>query len=162
MTDELTQLALLDDVEDRTIDLEKPIKGVYFIMGRETRLIKIGVSTNIWSRYQTIKQGTGEEIGMIGYIGVDNMQRAKSLETFLHTFYFSYRRRGEWFELSSQEIKYLLATAGVIMHLCQGYKWSIVYSDNDGNAEVYSDTPFDPNAVTLLSKEYKKQSQKKK
>lgn len=162
MIDEMIQPALLDVVEDKNISLDKPLKGVYFILGHKTRLIKIGVSSDIWKRHQQVQQGMSEKVGLIGYIAVDNMQRAKALEIFLHTFYASCRRQGEWFEFPIQEVQFLLGTVGAIMHITQGYDWEVTYTTNKQQADIGSRTPFSFENITNNAKMAKRRNRKEK
>lgn len=67
---------------------------VYFVRGRESRLIKIGRATNFAGRLSAIRSQSPELIEALGVIETDD---AKKLEAEIHLRFAHLRQRGEWF-----------------------------------------------------------------
>jgi hypothetical protein len=74
--------------------------GVYLIRA-ENGLVKIGCSTGIERRLMYLQTGTPHELTLLGVIETDH---PRELERQLHKRFADRRRRGEWFELSEDEI----------------------------------------------------------
>lgn len=62
---------------------------------------KIGVANDVASRYAQLSTGNPFDLEILDVYSFEN---ANSVETVLHQRYASVRKRGEWFELTSQDI----------------------------------------------------------
>ncbi len=92
----------LEDKKNRT-------EYVYFIKNDTTGLIKIGMTTNPHDRLSsisyTLKTATGIEHDL-RFIGIIYMTSSsmRDYESALHKKYEKYRKYGEWFDISEEEI----------------------------------------------------------
>ena len=68
---------------------------VYFIRG--AGLIKIGVTTNVTSRFRAIRNSSPVPIELLGSIPGGTLE-----ESFLHNSFPHLRRHGEWFEETAE------------------------------------------------------------
>lgn len=78
------------------------IRGVYFIQGELSGLIKIGYSRNIVARICDLQSGSGEHVVLLGIV-----RGSSSIERNLHKRFDKYRRHGEWFEPDPVILKYV-------------------------------------------------------
>lgn len=72
------------------------LEGVYFIIQKEQKLTKIGVSNNIINRLRYIQTQNSSQIQCLGII-LSNKNERYNLEHKIHTQFFEYRHHGEWF-----------------------------------------------------------------
>ncbi len=82
------------------------VQFVYVIYNPCNNLTKIGFTTDIGSRYNSLRSQTGCELEIkliiqLGYYD-DN---AKYIESKLHSYYSKKRKIGEWFNLTNKDIK---------------------------------------------------------
>ena len=80
---------------------------VYFIRHKTTKPIKIGYTEKETplDRIATMETGSPFGIELLGFIETNN---AKKLEIELHEKYDSFRTKGEWFDISEEEVKSIL------------------------------------------------------
>lgn len=74
-------------------DADDPIEGVYLIRGRDSGLVKVGWSTNVYSRLSTMQTGSSEDLEL-----VDVLQVGRTMEQTIHENNSDLRVRGEWFK----------------------------------------------------------------
>jgi predicted GIY-YIG superfamily endonuclease len=74
--------------------------GVYLIRG-ENALIKIGCSSNVERRAALFQTGSPEALTIVHVI---ETEQYKQVERALHHRFAAQRRRGEWFELSEDDV----------------------------------------------------------
>lgn len=67
------------------------VARVYFVAG--AGLIKIGISTNVPSRFRAIRNASPVQVELIG-----SCPGTTATEGWLHSQFASQRRHGEWFE----------------------------------------------------------------
>jgi hypothetical protein len=83
------------------------MRTIYFIRGRKTGLIKIGVAFNPIQRLETLQTGSPDVLDLIAVIE----NPAIGLEAQLHTQFTSARRHGEWFECTPDLLAWLTSHA---------------------------------------------------
>lgn len=83
---------LQDCIEER-----KPKAFVYFIS--DGKFVKIGKAINVVKRLQELQTSNANELTLICKIPCKSADAATEAEGRLHSFYSSYRVRGEWFDL---------------------------------------------------------------
>lgn len=71
---------------------------VYFILGINSQLIKIGVTKNIFKRYKEIQLGNPDDLRVVAMIKCVDMTSAYLIENNLHKSFAYCRKNGEWFE----------------------------------------------------------------
>ena len=76
---------------------------VYFISDSAGNC-KIGISMNVKSRLATLQTGHASQLYVSGYIKTDNRQEALKVEKELHTRYRASKIRGEWFNITPEEV----------------------------------------------------------
>jgi len=84
----------------------KKQKGcVYFFRHIGLTPVKIGYSSKSppIKRIKTCETYAPYGVEMLGFIQLDN---AKKVETELHRKYFGFRRFGEWFEITEDQVKF--------------------------------------------------------
>lgn len=74
-------------------DDEDAVSGIYLIRGRQSGLIKVGWSKNVYSRLATMQTGSSEELEL-----VDVLLSGRTMETVIHEQNSDLRVRGEWFK----------------------------------------------------------------
>ncbi len=74
----------------------------YLIRDEDAGLIKIGKSKDIYMRMKTIGR---KRLKLIAYVDRD-------IEVYLHKLYQSVRVKGEWFNLTDEEVKEIIKTFG--------------------------------------------------
>lgn len=85
-------------------------KSICYIMYNEkSKLYKIGITNDLIPRWRSIGYSCGMLPKLVIAIDLqeDYDEPANKLEMFLHSFYKSKRRIGEWFELTSMDIKHI-------------------------------------------------------
>lgn len=83
-------------IKCRSLGLLKPNpKYVYFVQAENGGFVKIGKATNIFSRMQSLQNGSPVKLVLRKIIEDEN---AGELELLLHDIFKEYRIRGEWFE----------------------------------------------------------------
>jgi len=82
-------------------ELKEKLKGsyCYFIGNRKRKVVKIGRTTNIYTRLKSIQTGYPYNLKILGYI---ETKRPKKTEKKMHQYYRRYNLRGEWFKLSDR------------------------------------------------------------
>lgn len=125
---------------------EKQNGYVYFVKFKNSNAVKIGKTFNILSRLNALKNGSGDDLCLLGYIYNDNYSK---LELESHSFFKSERISGEWFNLSVDEvIEYIEKIGGVVANSLIGKKLNIsdgvlISSDESINIEDSLYTIFD-------------------
>lgn len=74
-------------------DSDDPVAGIYLIRGRQSGLVKIGWSKNVYTRLAAMQTGYSEELELI-----DVLEAGRTMETVLHEQHSDLRVRGEWFK----------------------------------------------------------------
>lgn len=88
----------------RTLDdnkKDKVVGYVYFIVA-DGRYCKIGCTSNIVSRFKQMQTASPNELDLIGYIKTDDYT---DLEIEAHNHFEKHKVRGEWFDISIEQIK---------------------------------------------------------
>ena len=84
------------------------MSGVYFIhtpeLGDKSRF-KIGWSKNIPKRLKELQTGNGFELKLYKCISTND----RTLETTIHQSLSLYRKQGEWFELSEEQVDVIVS-----------------------------------------------------
>ena len=79
--------------------------GIYFIKeDRQEDRIKIGKSTNMNDRWGSHQTSNSDELIMIGYI-LCNEKQLDKFEKAAHNFFEDYNIRGEWFEITVEQVE---------------------------------------------------------
>lgn len=83
---------------------KKPPKPgfVYFVKAKETGYIKIGYTTNLKTRLKAMQTASPFELELVDFLEVRN---AIDEEMDAHGFFYNRRLRGEWFDISEEEIE---------------------------------------------------------
>lgn len=76
---------------------------VYFI--KSGSYIKIGLSKDVDFRLTTMQTGNPVELELILKVGFKDSKSAYIAESAWHDFYSEYHHRGEWFNLTEEEIE---------------------------------------------------------
>lgn len=79
-----------------------PGSFVYFIEG--AGCVKIGVTNNLASRFQTLQASSPVELTFVAAVPGD-----VTTERFLHGVFAAERRHGEWFALSARLLRFVVA-----------------------------------------------------
>ena len=79
---------------------DRPKLYVYFLQGKVTKLIKIGISHNPRKRIKSLQ--LSEDVDFLGAIEGD-----KCLESQLHEDFAPYRKIGEWFEPAPELVAFI-------------------------------------------------------
>src|SRR5690625_36074 len=85
---------------------------VYFMKamdGNELSPVKIGVTKDIEDRISGVQTGCSYKIKLIGFIETEDY---KMTEKVLHAYYSDQRTNGEWFLLTTNEIRRCIALFG--------------------------------------------------
>ena len=84
---------------------KKGIDGVvvYIMYNSYTKLTKIGVSNNVYSRKHSLEMASGVELEL--YYLSPALDNAYKIENILHVHYNTYRCHGEWFAIDKAKIK---------------------------------------------------------
>lgn len=88
----------------RTLDdskKDKVVGYVYFIVA-DGHYCKIGCTSNIDSRFKQMQTASPNELDLIGYIKTDDYA---NLEIEAHEYFETNKVRGEWFDISIEQIK---------------------------------------------------------
>ena len=85
----------------RDIDLDDNF--IYFFQVKGRPIFKIGLTTNIDRRRESMQTNCPDLILYRGTISVKCQKMACSLEKFYHSLLRRYHRRGEWFDLSEKQ-----------------------------------------------------------
>lgn len=101
---------LIKDMEDRQgtarpeekPDAQKRPRLVYFIRAASTRRIKIGISSNPWSRLATLQTGSSEMLELIA-----TTHGTLEDEQALHERFKDCRSANEWFDESPELLRYV-------------------------------------------------------
>lgn len=86
---------------------------VYVIYNQLTKLFKIGITSDITTRFRQIENSSGMKINPIFILEleINYDEKANLIESYLHSYFKHKRTIGEWFNLSIKDlmlIKYLL------------------------------------------------------
>lgn len=102
---------------------------VYFIKPKfRDGPIKIGSSTSLNRRIESLQTSNFEELEVIGAIERDDY---KSVERELHLRFVQWRVRGEWFAASPELIEHVMNLSGLFSPLGDrivtksGFRWSL-------------------------------------
>jgi hypothetical protein len=86
-----------------TVEIEDP-GLVYFIMNVETRRIKIGRTTDIDTRLSALQVGNDCELAILRTIPCTEQYNSEKLEKYIHDIFAKQHIRGEWFNLTDEQI----------------------------------------------------------
>lgn len=89
------------------IDGRKTYKSNIYILKSE-KYLKIGKANDIEKRIHQLQTGNPIRIDLVGYYPCKNDSFALDLENSIHRILKRYKYRGEWFEMSVEEIKEIL------------------------------------------------------
>jgi hypothetical protein len=125
---------------------EKQNGYVYFVKFKNSKAVKIGKTFNILSRLNALKNGSGDDLCLLGYIYCDDYQK---MELKSHDLFKYKRVSGEWFNISVDEaIEYIISLNGVVANSIVGKKLNIsdgvlLSSDYFSNIEDNLNVIFD-------------------
>lgn len=95
--------ALTQEMRSNFYPDENQTSLVYFIIGRKTKLIKIGyTSATVYGRMRDLQVGSPDALELLGVIDAPI-----SFERELHHTLAAYHSHGEWFELFTDFRKYI-------------------------------------------------------
>lgn len=79
---------------------------VYLFYNPDNKLYKIGITNNVVERRRTIKNQSGSNIQLVGFIELEvNLDESSEyLERYLHKWFKEKRVRGEWFSLDLRDL----------------------------------------------------------
>jgi hypothetical protein len=77
-------------------------KVIYIIYNEHTKLIKIGVSANVLQRIKKLESVCGVDLQIL--FTSPPIKEAQKLETHIHGVFNPYRKRGEWFSVSYEDV----------------------------------------------------------
>lgn len=92
-------------IEKQEKEKEKYPGYIYLIGNQAEGIYKIGLSHKPKERYKAFKTKLPFEVKIIHQIGVDNMEKA---EKKLHVHFQNKRTNGEWFNLTEQDVEFIL------------------------------------------------------
>lgn len=81
------------------------LQGVYFIKSTITNLIKIGCTSDLESRLNTLQNISSEKLFLIGFIKTEITNSQYQIELDYHKKFYKFRHHGEWFESNEIIIK---------------------------------------------------------
>jgi hypothetical protein len=102
---------------------------VYFIQIGSCGDIKIGFSTNILNRFNTIKTSIPDQIKLLGY-----MSGSMKLEKELHKKFRVLWKKGEWFHCDRVLIDFI----NEHNEMCIGNMGVYIELDENKNTQIYS------------------------
>jgi len=82
---------------------------VYLMMDLRNRSHKIGISNNPWTRERTL-QSEQPRTKLVAFKKYINRKMASAMEKALHEIYSHKKKRGEWFDLDTEDINELKQT----------------------------------------------------
>ena len=85
--------------------LDKKQRYLYIVRETWQGMCKIGIASDIYARMSSLQTGCPQELEVIGFVALKN---AKSMELFIHNRYKAFRHRGEWFNLSIEQVQTIL------------------------------------------------------
>ena len=80
---------------------------VYFIQQAISKLIKIGFTKDLYSRFDSLQSASPFPLVLWLCFIVKNQREAKELEAFFQFKFRDHQVRGEWFDLNEEEARYL-------------------------------------------------------
>jgi Meiotically Up-regulated Gene 113 (MUG113) protein len=86
--------------------------ALYLIKAAATRLIKIGVSTQVEQRLKALETANGSALILLKVWNCFSIRyRASRVENLLHNSFRQFRQQGEWFDLPESVLNKLLAVS---------------------------------------------------
>ncbi len=70
----------------------------------DSGFFKIGITTGIWGRMDVLQCGNPRDLSLIALIPIPVTSEAAEVEAFLHEKFKDKSVRGEWFDLSEEQI----------------------------------------------------------
>jgi hypothetical protein len=87
-----------------------PGEWVYFMHDLDAKMVKVGVSSSLDSRFRSLKANTPNEIALLG-----SVPGSPELEKVMHQFFAPFHHRREWFRATPEVLAFvgaLIALAG--------------------------------------------------
>lgn len=84
---------------------------VYFIQGRITKVIKIGITSNIYQRLSSFKCDSADEVDVLACIPLDSPLQSTAIERYLHKRFDQFRHHGEWYSPVPELCDYITGLA---------------------------------------------------
>jgi DNA segregation ATPase FtsK/SpoIIIE-like protein len=75
-----------------------------YLIGVGSGYIKIGVAKDVETRKRELQTGNHEELSIIHTVSCPDETTAYALELQVHTYLRAYRVRGEWFDVTPQQV----------------------------------------------------------
>lgn len=75
---------------------------IYFVQSRDNGFIKIGQTSNLRRRLDSLAGSSPSPLALVGLIGAHEL-----LEAALHSFFQDYRSHGEWFSPGAGLVRFL-------------------------------------------------------
>ena len=79
---------------------------IYLFYNHSTKLHKIGITIDVYSRHKEVEANCGTYIAIINAIQMepDYDESARLVESTIHKYFKSKRKRGEWFDLNVRDL----------------------------------------------------------
>ena len=77
--------------------------GVYFLYSPDTKLIKIGRSSDVFKRLRALSSQSSARLTVAAFFPCSNHVQA---ENWLHTYFAAARKHGEWFDFDLKDIEW--------------------------------------------------------
>lgn len=118
----------------------------YLYLIRCQRFHKIGVANDIQTRLAQLSTGNPFELEVVALYGFIN---AQVVEAAIHQRFSSCRRRGEWFELSEENISDFHAVCGMLGGLTEGWLLASPTVADVEDAEIIQEAALDDSEYTI-------------
>lgn len=84
-----------------------PAFFVYFVQGRITKLVKIGFTSNMYTRLASLKTDSADEIDLLCGIPLDSQMQSSAVERYLHRRFGHLKHHGEWYSVDKDLQEYI-------------------------------------------------------
>lgn len=114
--------------------LDKKQRYLYIVRETWQGMCKIGVASDIYARMSSLQTGCPQELEVVGFVALKN---AKSMELFIHNRYKEFHHRGEWFNISNEQVQTILdfVNAETLIeessHAVVGHNYSFSFGKKD-------------------------------
>jgi len=88
---------------------KRKISNLVYLIGAENGLTKIGITNNIFSRFSGLNTSSPVELSLVFYFEAKD---AAKTERLLHDKYAVKRVKGEWFNLSVEDVDWIKENSG--------------------------------------------------
>lgn len=92
---------------DTTNQKVDPPGFVYFLLNSDSQAIKIGIASDVQSRFKDLQTATPVKLKILGTIEMESYEEAKEREKELQSKFASLHIRGEWFQADQEIYSYI-------------------------------------------------------